>query len=528
MKKFLTLFLTLAVLAGTFSFPVANADDIVNFRLVCAKIAEGDTTFTVDLVAHLPEDGDVTQVGVLVTVPEGLNLVDFERQYTKGMFTRSVTTDANPYMILWIAGTASLPEGDTVLCTLTFEADEALAYGDSYYIDLEMDPYNPPATVAGYLVDATYYGCSVEIAPPPVEFSLEASEISLGDTTFTVDLVAHLPEGGDVTVFAVLVTVPEGLNLVRFQKVYTDKGMFTCSETYDTNPYTIIWVAGTASLPEGDTVMCTLTFEADEPFATGDSYYIGLEANPDNPPATVTCYAVDADFYGCIAEVMGPTLNFALETEGVKNGETSFTVDLTVTLPDNATGYELGSFCLEMNYDSSVMHLADAPEWKVTGGNHENSKELTDMPYKLVWLSIDEEEQFSAGKNVIATMTFELAEPAVRGNEYTISLAGNPKNFVVSMASDDGVYSEFKYDPNDVTFENAVFSTIINYGDANEDDLVNVFDVSLILRYIVGWTDLNLDEVAADVNLDGDVTLLDASRILKYIAKWSGITLGTR
>lgn len=390
MKKFLTLFLTLAVLAGTFSFPVVKADEIVSFSLVPSNIREGDTTFTVDLVAHLPEGGDVTQVGVFVDVPEGLSLVDFEKQYTGGKSTYicSQTYDVNPFWILWVLGIASLPEGDTVMCTLTFEADEPFTYDDSYYIGLKVDPDNPPATVAGYEVEAYCFSCTAEVAPPPVEFSLVAGEVFEGDTTFTVDL--------------------------------------------------------------------------------------------------------------------------------------------TVTLPEDATGYELGSFCVEMSYDSSVMHLADAPEWKVAGGSRENSKELTDMPYKLAWLSIDEEEQFSAGKNVIATMTFELSEPAVRSNEYTISLAGNPKNFVVSMASEDGVHSEFKYDPDDVSFENAVFSTIINYGDVNSDDIINVFDVSLMLRYVVGWTDFEFDEVAADVNLDGDVTLLDASRTLKYIAKWNGITLGTR
>jgi len=360
-----------------------------------------------------------------------------------------------------------------------------------------------------------------------VYFSLVSSAVHEGQTTFTVDLVAHLPEGGDVTQVGVLVDVPEGLRLMSSQKVYT-KGMYSCSQTTDTNPYMIWWIAGTASLPEGDTTLCTLTFEADEAFAAGDKYDIGLEVDPDNRPATVAGNAVVAYFYGCTVEYTGPTLNFALEAKDVKEGTTSFDVDLTVTLPKNATGYELGYFCLEMNYDSSVMHLADAPEWKVIGGNTENSDELTAMPYKFVWISIDEEEQFSAGKNVIATMTFELAEPAKRGNSYSVSLAGNQKNFVATMASSDGRYKEFKYGTNDVSFSGISFNALITYGDANGDDSVTLADISLLLKYVADWKGITIDTVTADVNLDGDVTLADASRILKYIAKWSGITLGAR
>ena len=158
MKKILSVLCVLAFIAS-FACISASADA---FNMVAAEVKEGDTTFTVDVVAHLPEGGDVTQVGLLVTVPEGLTLDNFKKQYTdEGMYTCSQAYTENPYMILWVAGTASLPVGDTVLCTLTFTAAEAFTAESAYEIALAFEPQNMPATVAGEAVSADVAGCTV-------------------------------------------------------------------------------------------------------------------------------------------------------------------------------------------------------------------------------------------------------------------------------------------------------------------------------------------------------------------------------
>ncbi len=175
MKKILSVLCVLAFIAS-FACIGASADDAVSFNMVAAEVKEGDTTFTVDVVAHLPEGGDVTQVGLLVTVPEGLKLDSFKKQYTdEGMYTCSETTDANPYMILWVAGTASLPVGDTTLCTLTFTAAEAFTAESAYEIVLAFEPDNMPATVAGDAVEATANGCTV-VAVAETEATTQATE----------------------------------------------------------------------------------------------------------------------------------------------------------------------------------------------------------------------------------------------------------------------------------------------------------------------------------------------------------------
>ncbi len=58
-------------------------------------------------------------------------------------------------------------------------------------------------------------------------------------------------------------------------------------------------------------------------------------------------------------------------------------------------------------------------------------------------------------------------------------------------------------------------------GDANDDGIVTLDDVTLIMRYIAGWDTAVIPYMdAADVTGDGMVTLMDVVLILQYIAKW--------
>ncbi|MBE6708145.1 MAG: hypothetical protein E7578_02735 [Ruminococcaceae bacterium] len=370
----------------------------------------------------------------------------------------------------------------------------------------------------------------VSYADDVVTFSLDPSDLASGYTTFTVDVIAHIPEGADVVAVGMLVTVPEGLSLESFKKVYTDEGMYTCSASLEENPYMILWVSGTASLPAGDTVMCTLTFKADTPLDSGVSYNIGFCAEPDNLPQDRNGNEVYAEYSGCeilVEEVIEPVLKFELVEYPLHEGDTTLAVDLMVTLPEFATGYELGYFCLEVRYNRRQMELSAPPQWNVIGGDCENSNDLTDYPYILTWISIDKEDQFSSGRNLIATLTFELAQPATSGEIFEIGLAADPLNFVASMESKDGRYKEEKYSPEEVIINGTSFGISVNYGDANGDQSITLLDTSLMLKYIARWDTIQIDTVAADVNLDGNVTLADVSRILKYIAKWNGIVLGT-
>ena len=56
-------------------------------------------------------------------------------------------------------------------------------------------------------------------------------------------------------------------------------------------------------------------------------------------------------------------------------------------------------------------------------------------------------------------------------------------------------------------------------GDVNTNTIINLSDVSLLLKYIAKW-DVEINHDLSDVNDDGKINLSDASLILKHIAKW--------
>ena len=64
-----------------------------------------------------------------------------------------------------------------------------------------------------------------------------------------------------------------------------------------------------------------------------------------------------------------------------------------------------------------------------------------------------------------------------------------------------------------------IFVVLDLSGDANTDRVVNLSDVTVILKYIAKW-DVELNTYVCDVNNDGAVNLADVTQMLKYIAKW--------
>ena len=69
---------------------------------------------------------------------------------------------------------------------------------------------------------------------------------------------------------------------------------------------------------------------------------------------------------------------------------------------------------------------------------------------------------------------------------------------------------------------NSPFVTVIannnsNKGDVNGDGKINAQDVIKIMRYLVGWSDYELDTALADYNGDGKVNIRDVCLILKDI-----------
>ena len=165
--------------------------------------------------------------------------------------------------------------------------------------------------------------------------------------------------------------------------------------------------------------------------------------------ASFACFSVSAD-------ETAPAASFAIVIDPVAEGATELTANLMVTLPEGATGYEIGAYGLDMSYDASVMTLAEEPSWEVKGTTV-NSENVTDLPYMFLWVSVKTGEQYKAGTTLAATMKFTLAAPAAIGSEYKIDLAINEENGVASMASKDGTYVETKYTAEQVAVAGATY-----------------------------------------------------------------------
>ncbi len=392
-------------------------------------------------------------------------------------------------------------------------------------------------------------------AEPVVSFSLEAAPVYDGDITLEVDLIVTLPEGAtgyELGSFGIDVTYDRTLMKLAEEPLWKVDGSCFNPEELSAFPYTFVWtsVKPQEQFKPGSTVAATMVFELAKPAIIETEYAVDIAVNPnfgassmlsmDGTYSKIVYTEDQLSVNGATAVVLpihlnperpsspeDATLCFTLDPKPVCEGDTAIEADLVITLPEDATGYELGAFGLKVNYDSSVMKLAKEPLWEIKG-NCMNDDDIDKNPFLLLWVTIKTNEQLKPGSTVAATLTFDLAEPAKIGDAYKISLSADKNNPISSMASKDGTFAEIAYPGNEVYILGAdiVAREGIDYGDTNGDGGINLSDISLMLKYIAKWEDLTIDVDAADVNDDGMVNLFDVSHLLKYLAKWEGFVPG--
>lgn len=95
------------------------------------------------------------------------------------------------------------------------------------------------------------------------------------------------------------------------------------------------------------------------------------------------------------------------------------------------------------------------------------------------------------------------------GNYVYPVIACAPGTVTITVEADDGSEAVATHT---ITIKGSVLS-----GDANEDGLVNIYDVLLVLQYSAGWN-VTLTTDNADVNNDGVIGPSDAVQILRYCA----------
>lgn len=134
-------------------------------------------------------------------------------------------------------------------------------------------------------------------------------------------------------------------------------------------------------------------------------------------------------------------------------------------------------------------------------------------PCKFTWDGQEvTDEKLEDG--TILTLTFELAEDAEAG-----------ENYAVSVRTVGSVYDNDLNTVSVSTVDGSVRLVDFTPGDVNGDSKVNISDVILTRRYIVGGYDLSIIDLAADVNDDGKIDSRDVILLRRYIQGGYGVTL---
>ncbi len=115
----------------------------------------------------------------------------------------------------------------------------------------------------------------------------------------------------------------------------------------------------------------------------------------------------------------------------------------------------------------------------------------------------------------ILTLTFEVIEEVAYGDLLEINV----------NVPDGGIY-DAALKPLEVMTQNGSVSIYdFKAGDANNDGKVNISDIILIRRYIVGGYDVDINPNAANVNDDLKVNTADVVLLRRYIAGGYGLEL---
>ena len=253
-----------------------------------------------------------------------------------------------------------------------------------------------------------------------------------------------------------------------------------------------------------DGMLIPLCFvESDSGAKTGFAYL--------NEDGTITEASTVCTEDGSIFFLIPDTLTFTGEDViannvwTIENGEVLYRYDVRICdLPD--AGIYANSAQIFLGFDSDLLEVRrteGALDWTVS--------DLSGM-LMFAWAS-DSIVQLK-NNDVVLTVWFAKANPSVDG-KVDINFIKNPlDNGSAASFLFSGKIIEVEATTVDgsITFEAPVF------GDANCDGVVTSADAALILRSLVGLSEITLPGMLnADVNGDGEVTAEDAAIILRYV-----------
>lgn len=189
-----------------------------------------------------------------------------------------------------------------------------------------------------------------------------------------------------------------------------------------------------------------------------------------------------------------------------ENGETLYRYDVRLCdLPESGLLVNSAQIFLCCDGSKLVFRRADGPvEWTATGKNG---------MMLFAWAS--ETGVLLREDDVILTLWFAKGEGLQPGDRVEIAFTVNALGYPSSLSL---LFAERVVEVEARTVNGSITFDPIVYGDANCDGAVTAADAALVLRAMVGLSELTLrGALNADVDEDGEITAADAAMILRYV-----------
>ena len=172
---------------------------------------------------------------------------------------------------------------------------------------------------------------------------------------------------------------------------------------------------------------------------------------------------------------------------------------------------------LQLSYDSdltltSLEQSIDEDNSALVSLDFTPGNNLESNPINIAWDGLDAD----ATNGKILNAYFTIPEGVENGIIYDINLS-----YVKGDVYDND------YNDIELTVTNGSI-TVKNYtiGDVNDDEVINMKDVTMLRRYVVGGYNVTLNEDAADVNCDGIINMKDVTMLRRYVVGGYGVVLG--
>ena len=245
---------------------------------------------------------------------------------------------------------------------------------------------------------------------------------------------------------------------------------------------------------------------------SGDNNSRGLIVSRSAGTAVITASTADGSFMAqCTVTVIDDDTPVdpnapAISIDNVTSSAGK-TVEVNIALKNNP-GILGASFTL--SYSEELTLISAQKGEALSSLTYTAPGELSN-PCRFGWDGVDE----SDADGVVLTLTFKVPDNAKQGDSYAINISyDNGSIFDNSMNA-----INFSIESGSIKIPEYVS------GDLNDDGIINMQDVVLLRRHIIGGYNVVINDLAADVNRDGLLNMQDVVLIRRYIVGGYGVEL---